>query len=61
MIIGLFYLICIWLDPFIYAFSFSPLLDRRVSNFSHTITYVLVFDAIVTLFTGIRKEDDMQI
>lgn len=61
MVLACFYLFSYWLDPFIFAFRFRPLLNVHVSRFVTFVTLILVFDMVVTLFTGVRKEDEITI
>ena len=53
IIIGIFYLITLIIDPVVYAFHYVPLEQESLNNFVRLINIVFIIDIFVTIFTGI--------
>ena len=56
---GVIFLLSYIIDPVVFAFAFEPLENPAVNFFSSSITFVIIIDMFLNLFTGIPKEDDL--
>ena len=56
-LMGFIFLDCYLMDPYVLAFNFEPLSDPFISWFQRAVTYLIIIDIILTLFTGLPKEE----
>ena len=56
-LMGFIFMICYLMDPYIVAFKFRPLGTESINIFQRSVTYIIVIDIFVTLFTGLPKEE----
>ena len=54
---GFMFLLCYLMDPYVVAFEFHPLKEQSASIFQRSVTYLIILDMILTLFTGLPKEE----
>ena len=56
--IGLVYLICYFLDPFVLAFKYTPLFieTNRINQLQRALTFILFFNMAIVPFSAIKKK-----
>ena len=59
MIMGVFYLIAISIDPYVFGFHFAPLENKTLNNLQRVLTLIFFFNILLMPMTGVRKEDVM--
>lgn len=52
------YLASYIVDPFIFSFHFKPLVWDGLNAFQSYITYIFLFDIVMTPFYGVTKDDN---
>ena len=61
MAIGILYLVCYFLDPFILSFDFKPLKIQNMRRFQEAITIIFIVNVLLTPFTAQPKKENILI
>ena len=57
LLLGLIYLCCYWIDPFVICFNFEPLeISNGLNNTQNLLTVVLIADMILVPLSAIKKK-----
>ena len=55
--VGFIYLMCYFIDPFVLAFQFRPLLSIDTNRIQRALTFILFFNMALIPFSALEKKN----